>query len=342
MAKPIGMPRTVVGVLSIGLAATAWCGQAAAQSPQDKSAPWPDRPVKVMVPYAAGGNTDAISRLVGQRLSESLGQQFVIDNRGGASGTLAVDAVVRAAPDGYTLLLASLPQIAIVTAMMKVNYNAATDLVPVANIGSNAYILTVNPNLPVKTAREFADYVRARPGQLSYASGGIGSHMNLSMALFLKRNNLDIVAVHLRGGSEPMNSVVAGHIPAAFLNASDVVQQAASGAVRALGVSTEKRMPQLPDVPTLVEQGFKDFIVNTWNGVAAPAGTPQAIVDKLADEIGKATRDPKLAERFLALGVTPIGNGPKEFAADFASAITLWGDVVRSMGIKAEAPAEAK
>ena len=291
-----------------------------------------------MVPYGAGGNTDAISRLLGQRLSEVLGQSFVIDNRGGASGTLAVDAVTRAAPDGYTILLASLPQMAIVPAMMKVNYNPLTDLAPIANIGSNSYILTVNPSLPVKTAQEFAAYARERPGKLNYASGGVGSHMNLTMALFLKRNNLDVTPVHMRGGSEPMNAVMAGHIPAAFLNASDVFQQIATGSVRALGISTEKRIPQLPEVPTMIEQGFEDFVVNTWNGLAAPAGTPQPIIDRLAEEVGKAVRDPKLAERFLAIGVNPIGNSPKEFAADLKAAIDLWGDVVRSLGIKMEEP----
>ena len=331
------MLRKLIG----GISAAIWLGvlfsgQAFAQTAADKA--WPDRPIKVMVPYGAGGNTDAIARLLGQRLSEVFGQSFVIDNRGGASGTLAVDAVVRAAPDGYTLLLASLPQIAVVPAMMKVAYNPMTDLVPISNIGSNSFILAVNPSLPVKTLKEFADYVRERPGKVSYASGGVGSQMNLTMALFLKRNNLDMLAVHMRGGSEPMNSVVAGHIPAAMLNASDVVQQAQSGAVRALGVSTDKRMPQMPELPTMVEAGVPDFVVSAWNGLAAPAGTPSAVVERLALETGKAMRDPKLAERFAAIGVTPNGNGPAAFSADFASAIALWGDVVRSLNIKIEEP----
>ena len=324
--------RAVLGIVcAAGVLAGAYGGTARAQT-------WPDRPIKVMVPYGAGGNTDAISRLVGQRLSEVFGQPVVIDNRGGASGTLAVDAVTRAAPDGYTLLLASLPQIAIVPAMMKVNYNPVTDLMPIANIGSNAFILTVNPSLPIKTAQEFVAYVRERPGQLSYASGGVGSHMNLTMALFLKRNTLDMTAVHMRGGSEPLNAVVAGHIPAAMLNASDVFQQASSGGARALGISTQTRSAQMPEMPTLVEQGFQDFAVSAWNGLAAPAGTPAAIIDRLAAEIGRAVRDPKLAERLQAIGVTPIGNSPKEYAEDFKIAIALWGDVVRSLGIKIEEP----
>ena len=331
------MMRTMISLVSAAAALVAVCGgPTVAQTASDKT--WPNRPIKVMVPYGAGGNTDAIARLVGQRLSEVFGQSFIIDNRGGASGTLAVDAVTRAAPDGYTLLLASLPQMAVVPAMMKVSYNPLTDLVPISNIGSNAFILVTNPALPVKTAKEFVDYVRERPGKVSYASGGLGSQMNLTMALFLKRNALDMLGVHMRGGSEPMNAVVAGHVPAAMLNASDVVQQAQSGAVRALGVSTRQRMPQMPELPTLIEAGFPDFIVSAWNGFAAPTGTPQAIIDRLAAETAKAAHDPALADRFAAIGVTPIGNSPAQFAADFKSAIALWGDVVRSMNLRIEEP----
>jgi tripartite-type tricarboxylate transporter receptor subunit TctC len=294
---------------------------------------YPDRPVKVIVPYAAGGNTDGIARIIAQHMSEALGKQFVVENRAGASGTIAVDTVVRAPADGYTLLIVALPQIAIVPAMMKVKYDPLKDLAPISNIGANPFILAVNPSLPVKSIADLVTYAKERAGKLNYASGGQGSHMNLTMQLFLERAGVVIVPVHLRGGSEPMNNVIAGHIPIAFMNASDVVQQASAGKVRALAVSTRSRIPQMPDLPTMIEAGIKDFEVVSWNGMSAPAGTPKEIVDKLAKTIQEATRDQKVAARLNALGVTPNGNSPEEFAADFKAAIRLWGDVVRSIGM---------
>lgn len=317
----------VCRALGILLAACVTATFAAAQT-------YPDKPVKIIVPYGAGGNTDAIARLIGARLSERLGQQFVVDNRGGASGTIAAEAVARAAPDGYTLFLASLPQMAIVPAIQKVRYDPLTELVPVTNIGFNNFILTINPNLPVKTPGEFVEYVKKSPTPLNYASGGPGSHMNLAMQLFLKRAGIEVTPVHLRGGSEPMNNVVSGHIPIAMLNASDVAAQASAGIVRPLAITSEKRNPQLPAIPTMIESGFKDFVVTSWNGIAAPAGTPAAVIDKLSDEVKTAMDDPKLIERFAAIGVTPNARGPAAFAVEIKEAFALWGDVVRSAGLQ--------
>jgi tripartite-type tricarboxylate transporter receptor subunit TctC len=325
------MPRTTKLGMFMSAAASAatmllLAGGTAAQG-------YPDKPVKIIVPYGPGGNTDGIARIVGQYLSESFGKQFIVENRAGASGTIAVDAVARAPADGYMLLLTSLPQMAIVPAMMKVKYDPLKDLAPISNIGANPFILTVNPNLPIKSVADLVAYAKERGGKLNYASGGQGSHMNLTMQLFLKRAAIDITPVHLRGGAEPMNNVIAGHVPIGFMNASDVVQQASAGKVRALAVSTRTRIPQMPDLPTMIEAGIKDFEVVSWNGMSAPAGTPNEIIDKLAAGIKAATRDQKVAARLNALGVTPNGNSPAEFAADFKSAIALWGDVVRSIGM---------
>lgn len=294
---------------------------------------YPDRPVKLIVPYAAGGNTDAISRLISAKLSEAFNQQFVVENRSGASGAIAMEGVKSAAPDGYTLLTYPLPQAAILPAMIKVKYDPIADFAPISNIGFNGYILAVNPKVPAKTPAELVTWIKAQD-KTTYASGGQGSHMNLTMVLFLQRVKLEVAAVHLRGGAEPMNNVVAGHIPMAFMNASDVVQQASAGTVRALAVTSAKRIPQMPELPTMIESGFADFIVTTWNGIAAPAATPKAIIDRLASEVAKAVKDPKIAERLAALGVTPSGNTPAEFGKEIAADAKLWGDVVRAAGLQ--------
>jgi tripartite-type tricarboxylate transporter receptor subunit TctC len=307
---------------------------AIALAPHNPAKAYPDKPVRIIVPYAAGGNTDAIARLIGGFLSEKLGQTFVVDNRGGASGTIAAEAVARATPDGYTLFLSSLPQMAIVPNMMQTKYDPLKDFAPISNIGFNNFILTVNPKLPVKSAAELVDYVKKSAAPLNYASGGPGSHMNLTMQLFLKTAGIKVTPVHLRGGAEPMNNIVAGHIPMAFLNASDVAQQASAGTVRALAITAEKRNPQLPGIPTMIEAGFKDFVVTSWNGLSAPAGTPAAVIEKLAGEVANAMRDQKVSSRFASLGVTPNAHGSARYATEIKEAYTLWGDVVRSAGLQ--------
>ncbi len=313
--------------LSLTLAASqALAASVAAQS-------FPERPVKVLVPYAAGGNTDAIARLLGAWLSESLKQQFVIENRGGASGVIAMEAVKNAAPDGHTLVVAALAQLAIVPAMQKVKYDPILDFAAISNVGFSPSILTVNPKVPAKTVAELVAWAKGSKESLTYASGGQGSHMNLTMVKFLKQTNLDIAAVHLRGGSEPMNNVVAGHIPMAFMNASDVVQQAAAGTVRALAVTSKTRIIQMPDLPTMTEAGFP-YVSTTWNGLFAPAATPKAIVDRLAAEVQSAVQAPTFQARLTALGVTPIGNRPEAFAKDLAGEIAHYGEIVRSAGLQ--------
>lgn len=296
------------------------------------TATYPDRPVKMIVPYAAGGNTDGIARLISARLSEIFNQQFVVENRSGASGAIAMDTVKNAEPDGYTLMTVALPQMAILPALSKVKYDPVTDYAPVSNVGSNPSVLTINAKIPVKTVAELVDWVKRSPERLTYVSGGPGSHMNLSMVQFLRRTGLDIAAVHLRGGSEPMNNVVAGHVPMGFMNASDVVQQASAGTVRALAVTSKQRIPQMPELPTMIESGF-NYASYSWNGVIAPAATPRAIVELLSGEVQKAVRDPSFNARLVALGVAPIGNDPKAFADEIAADVKLYGEIVRGAGL---------
>ena len=299
-----------------------------------QSQTWPQRPVTVVVPFAAGGNTDGIGRSIAQWLSDRLGQQFVVENRGGAGGAIAAEMVAKAPADGYTLFVAALPQIAIVPAISQTRYDPVKDFAPISVVGTNPFVLAVNKDVPVKSVPEFIDYVRKAPQPLSYASAGIGSLNHLSMALFLKLAGIDMIHVPYKGNAPAMSDVVAGHVPAIFTNLSDALPQAAAGSIRLIGVSGETRAPQIPDVPTVAEQGFPTFKTRTWNALMAPAKTDPAIIARVAREVAAAAKDPGFAERLNHLGVDPLGNSPTEFAALIAADIPFWAEAVRIAGVK--------
>jgi tripartite-type tricarboxylate transporter receptor subunit TctC len=304
------------------------------QTAQAQAQVWPQRPVTVIVPFAAGGNTDTIARMTAQRLSEAFGKPFVVENRSGAGGAIAAEMTARARPDGYTLFIAALPVMAIVPAMTKVRYNPQKDFAPISIIATNPFVLVVNKDIPVKTLQEFVDYVRARQGQLSYSSGGTGSLNHLSMALFLKQADLEMIHVAYRGNAPALADVVAGHIPAMFSNLSDALPQANSGNVRMLAVSGEKRSALAPQVRTVAESGYPKFNALTWNGLMAPAGTPPEIIARIATEIANAVKDQKFASKLAAYGVDPLGNTPDEYKAMLANDITIWTEAVNIAGMK--------
>jgi tripartite-type tricarboxylate transporter receptor subunit TctC len=275
---------------------------------------WPQRPVRILVPYAPGGNSDGIARIIAQRLGERLGQAFIVENKVGANGAIAADNVMRAAPDGYTLMWAVTPPMTVTPAMTKVVYDPIKDFAPISIVGSNAFVLLVNKDFPPKTVAEFIDYVRAQKEKMAYAEGSAGSLTHLAMAVFLKRAGLEMTNVSYRGNAPALTDVMAGHLQMMFSNVSDALPQAQAGAVRLLAVSSAQRAPQIPNVPTVAESGFPGFNVLTWNGLVAPAGTPKPIVDLLAREISAAVKDPKFIERLETYGVDPVGNTPEEFA----------------------------
>jgi tripartite-type tricarboxylate transporter receptor subunit TctC len=314
---------------AVALSIVAMCLTAPVQA-QD----WPQRPVTLIVPFAAGGNTDGIARITAQRLSETLGGNFVVDNRPGAGGAIAAELAAKSAPDGYTLFVAALPVMAIVPAINKVRYDSQKSFAPVSNIATNPFVLVVNKDIPATTLKEFIDYVKARNGQLSYGSAGIGSLNHLSMALFLKKANLEMTHVPYRGNAPALSDVIAGHVPAMFSNFSDALPQAKAGTVRMLALSSDKRSPLADQVPTVAESGFPDFSVLTWNGVMAPAGTPKPIVDKIAAAIAAAVKDPKFSARLSEFGVDPLGNSPEEFGATLARDIATWGEAVDIAGVR--------
>ena len=295
---------------------------------------WPNRPVKIIVPFAPGGNADGMARIIGQRLGEVFGQTFVVENRTGAGGTIAVQDVARSPRDDYTLLWGVQPQIVIIPAMQKVNYDPVKDLAPISVLATNPFVLVVNGKLPAKSVTEFVAYVKAQPGKLSYGSSGIGSVAQLAMALFLKRAGLDMTPVHYRGNAPALADVVAGHVPVMFSSLADALPQAQAGNVRLLAISGSKRAAQVPDVPTVAEAGYAGYSVITWNGLMAPAETPKLIVNQIAAEVARAVKDPAFAERLTKFGVDPLGNNPAEFATLIAAEIPVWIEAVNIAGVK--------
>jgi tripartite-type tricarboxylate transporter receptor subunit TctC len=275
-----------------------------------------------------------MARMVAQRLGDAFGQTFVVENRLGANGAIATEAVARSAADGYTLLWAVTPPVAINPALTKVNYDPIKDFAPISAVAVNAFVLVVNKSFPPKTVAEFIAYVRAQPNKLSYSESGVGSLTHLTMALFLKRAGLQMTNVSYRGNAPALTDVVAGHLPAMFSSIADAIPQAAAGSIRLLAVSSKERAPQLPDIPTVAESGFPGFNVLTWNGLMAPAGTPKDVVDKIATEIGHSVKDPQFAARLDQYGVDPLGNTPAEFRAMVAADTALWAETVQSLGLK--------
>jgi tripartite-type tricarboxylate transporter receptor subunit TctC len=319
--------------------ATAWrvlllmVFSAVACSGASGSEEWPQRPVKIIVPYAAGGNSDEIGRLLAPRLSEVFGQPFIIENRPGASGAIAAEAVARAPADGYTLFFANLPQIAIMPAAMKTSFNPLKDVVPISVIATNPLALVVNPGLPVRSVAEFVTYARAQHGQLTYAAVGVGSITHLAMTLFMQRAGIEMSAIMYKGGSPAVTDVIAGHVKAHFAIASNVVPHATTGMLRLLAISGEQRMRQVPDVPTMIESGYPGFKMLNWTGVMARAGTPTRIIDRISKEISRAVKDPVIAARLTASGVDLVGSTPEDFAAMIAADVPLWAEAVRGAGV---------
>jgi tripartite-type tricarboxylate transporter receptor subunit TctC len=296
---------------------------------------WPQRPVKVLVPFAAGGNIDLMGRLASARLSEAFAQQFVVENRVGGNGVIATEAVTRARPDGHTLLWASTSVIAIFPAISKVNYDPVKDLSPISLFAVAPQVLIVNPQFPAHSIPEFVTYVKSQKEKLAYGGGGgPGSASNLIMAILLKRAGLEMSNVSYRGTGPAMTDLIAGHIPAMFAPISEVLPQARAGLVRMLGVSSSTRSAEAPEVPAIADAGYPDFHAVSWTGMMAPAATPAEIINRMAAEFARALKDPPFVAHMRQAGVEPAKQtSPTEFAAFIKSEIALWGEAVRIAGV---------
>jgi tripartite-type tricarboxylate transporter receptor subunit TctC len=296
---------------------------------------WPTKPVRVLVGFAAGGNIDNLARVTCARLSDVFGQQFVVENRVGAMGTIAASDVVRAPADGYTFFWAGTGTVSIFPALGgRAKYDTMKDLAPVSVIGTSPQVLIVNGKLPIKSLADFIAYVKERPGKLAYAGGGgPGSVSTLLMALFLKRAGLEMNAVSYRGTAPALTDIIGGHVPAMFIPLPEALPQAAAGSIRMLALSDDRRASQAKDVPTVAESGFPGFRGVSWNGIMAPAGTPQPIIDRVAGEFVKAARDPAFIAQLDKYGASPLGLTPEEFAKFLQADTALWAEAVKIAGV---------
>jgi tripartite-type tricarboxylate transporter receptor subunit TctC len=297
---------------------------------------YPNKPVRVVVGFAAGGPTDVVARIVAQKLSENLAQQFYVENVGGAGSNTASAQVAKAAPDGYTLLAISTGFMVNMSLYAKVPYDAVKDFAPVTLIAYSPNVVSVHPSVPAKTVPELRDLVKANPGKYSFAGPGTGSTPHLSGELFRLSFGLDFPHVPFTGAGPAIQSTLGGHTPVAFSALPPAVPHAKDGKLRVLGVAAEKRVPALPDVPTFTEQGITGQDADTLTGLVVPAGTPKEIVDLLQREIAKIVALPDVKQRLEALGFIAVANKPDEFAVRIKSEIAKWGKVVQDAKLKVE------
>ena len=297
---------------------------------------WPQKPVRLIVPFPPGGVTDNIARNSADWLTRRLGQNVIVENRPGASGAIAAELVAKAPADGYTLLMASLPQMAILPAMTRTPYDPVKDFAPITIVGTNVFGLAAHRSLPADTLPKFVSFVKARSGQVSYASAGSGTVSHLTMALFMQRAGLDMVHVPYKGGGPAVADALAGHVSLYFGNLSEVIPHAKGTRIRMLAVSGDERAPQLPDVPTVAESGYPGFRSSTWNGIAAPARTPQAIIERIAREMQPAANDASFTGKLQLFGVDAICGTPEEFARTLKADMATWAEAVRISGAKIE------
>src|ERR1700709_2141965 len=301
----------MAAILQLLLAAVLLLGGVSAASAEG----YPARPVRVVVGFPAGGPTDVIARLVAQKLSDALGQQFFVENIGGAGGNIASGQVPRAAPDGYTIMAISTGFVVNPSLYAKVPYDPIKDFTAVTLVAASPNVVVVNPSVPAKTLPELVQLIRDNPGKYSFAGPGVGSTPHLGGELFRLAFKLDLVHVPFAGAGPAVQATVGGHTPVAFTALPSSLSAIQAGQLRALGVAGTERASQLPDVPTFAEQGIKDQEADTITGIVAPAGTPKEIVDLLDREIPKAAGQPDVKERLTALGFKPVANTPDEFGA---------------------------
>jgi tripartite-type tricarboxylate transporter receptor subunit TctC len=293
---------------------------------------WPTKSVTLIVPFTPGGTTDMVARSVGQKLSEALHQPVVIDNRGGGGGTVGAAVAAKAAPDGYTLFISTIAH-AIATSLYKqLPYDFEKDFIPITVLASVPNIVIVHPSVPVKSVKELIDYAKANPGKLNYGSAGNGSTEHLSAELFKSMAGVQMTHVPYKGGAPMMIDLLGGQIQLAIETSGSALPHVRGGKVRALAVTTAKRSPALPDVPTASEAGLSGYEMTTWYGILAPKGTPKEIVAKVYTEIAAILKGPDMKKRFAEIGAEPGGMPPEQFAAFIKSETAKWAKLVKETG----------
>jgi tripartite-type tricarboxylate transporter receptor subunit TctC len=322
------MRRTICAAL-LALTMLWPAGSASAQTA------YPVKPVSLVIAFPPGGPSDVLSRIVGKKLEQILGQPFIMDNRPGAGGNIAAEAAALAPADGHTLLMGNNSILATNAALYKkINFDAEKDFAPISLVGSQANILVVNPNVPAKTMAELIALLRASPGKFNYASSGHGAAAHLAAELFKAEAKVDIVHVPYKGAAPALTDVIAGHVQLMFATAASVVPHIQSGKVRALAVTTPKRTAVFPQLATVDELGLKGFDATTWHGLVAPAKTPKDVLVKLHEATVDALNDEQVRKSLVDLGVDVVGNSPEEFAAYIKAEIPKWTKIVQASGAK--------
>jgi tripartite-type tricarboxylate transporter receptor subunit TctC len=314
-----------IGAFALALLSSA----AAAQS-------YPAKPVRVVVSFPPGAGVDIVARTVMPKLADALGQQFVIDNRAGASGNLGSEVAAHAPPDGYTLLFTPASVASSQALYTRLNYNLVRDLEPISMVAAAPFVLVVHPSLPVKTVKELIAMAKAKPGQLLYASTGNGGSPHLATEMFRQQAKIDITHIPYKGTPPAVTDLIAGQVSMMFANTLSVLPYVNSGRLRALAISSAKRSAAAPAIPTIAENGMPGFDSVTWFGVLAPTGTPRDIINKLSGELRRIVQTKAMTEQLLAQGADPIGSTAEEFGARIKSDIAKWTVIIKTAGIKAE------
>jgi tripartite-type tricarboxylate transporter receptor subunit TctC len=296
---------------------------------------YPSRPVHIVVGYPAGGPSDIVARLIGQYLSERLGQAFIIENRPGAASNIGTEVVVNAPPDGYTLLMVTLPNSINATLYANLNFNFVRDIAPVASIGRSPLVMEVNPSFPAKTVREFITYAKANPGKINFASGGIGSAGHVGGELFKFMAGVEMVHVPYKGSAPALTDLIGGQVQVMFDLIISSIEHIRAGKLNALAVTTATRLEVLPDIPT-VGEFVPGYEASAWQGIGAPNGTPADVISKLKEEINVAIADPKIKARLANLGGIPFAGSSADFGKFIAEETEKWAKVVKFAGIKPE------
>ncbi len=323
------MPRAFAK--SLFMVAMAICLDASAQ------APFPNKPIKIIVGFAPGGNTDVVARVTAARMQDILGQAVVVENKPGAGGVVATEFIAKAPPDGYTLLMSSLGPHTVSPSLLKsVGFDPVNDLAPVSNVAVNALLLMVNPNVPVKSVPELIAYAKANPGKLNFGSSGIGATTHLSGEVFGSMTGARLVHVAFKGGPPAIAALLAGDLQMMFANLSDALPQVKSGKLRGLAVTTSRRVAQVPELPTVAESGLPGFNVAPWNGLVAPGKTPPEVIAKLSETVQRIAREQAFRDKMFEIGSEPLGDTPEQFRATINNDIQRWGRIVKEAGIKAE------
>ncbi len=295
---------------------------------------YPTRPIRLVVASSPGGASDILARMLALKLSEELGQQVVVDNRGGASGVIGTDIVAKAVPDGYTLLIIQ-PTLTINPSMIsKVPYDAVRDFAPVSLVVDAAQIMTVNPSVPAKNVQDLIALAKAKPGTLMFGSPGVGTSPHLAAELFKLTAGIDMPQVLFKGSGMAYISLISGEVSVAFSTVLSAISHVKSGKIRPLGVTTLKRTAVVPDVPTIAESGLPGFETSQWFGILAPARTPRPIIDRLYQALLRGSNSPEVKERLIAQGVDVVNQKPEEFAAVIKRELVQWAKVIKAAGIK--------